>query len=71
MARAIEEAIYIRANNSTLNRNVGKYNLPWDKVLFSISELKNKINDLSTTTSVLYEVSQQINGPQHYNICVS
>ena len=28
MARAIKEAIYIRVNNHTLNRNIGKYNLP-------------------------------------------
>ena len=28
MARAIKEAIYIIVNNPTLNRNVGKYNLP-------------------------------------------
>ena len=44
MVRAIKEAIYIRVNNPTLNRNIGKYNLPhiWDKVLFSISELKTK-----------------------------
>ena len=44
MARTIREAIYIRVNNPTLNRNVGKYNLPhiWDKVLFSIPELNIK-----------------------------
>ena len=44
MARAINEVIYIRVNNPNLNRNVGKYNLPhlWNKVLFSISELKTK-----------------------------
>ena len=44
MARAIKEAIYIRVNNPTLSRNIGKYNLPhiWDKVLFSISELETK-----------------------------
>ena len=44
MARVIREAIYIRVNNPTLSRNIGKYNLPhiWDKVLFSISELKTK-----------------------------
>ena len=44
MARTIKLAIYIRVNNPTLNRNIGKYNLPhiWDKVLFSIPELKTK-----------------------------
>ena len=44
MARVIKEAIYIRGNNPTLNRNIGKYNLPhiWNKVLFAIPELKTK-----------------------------
>ena len=44
MARAIKEAIYIRVNNPTLNRNIGKYNLPhiWKKVLLTIKELKTK-----------------------------
>ena len=44
MTRAIKEAGQIRVNKPTLNRNVGKYNLPHtgDKVLFSISELKTK-----------------------------
>ena len=42
MARAIKEAIYIRVNNPTLNRNIGKYNLPhiWDRVLYTIPKLK-------------------------------
>ena len=42
MSRAIKEAIYIRVNNPTLNRNIGKYNLThiWNKVLFAIPELK-------------------------------
>ena len=42
ISRTIQEAIYIRVNNPTLNRNVGKYNLPhiWDKVLFTTPELK-------------------------------
>ena len=42
MARTIKEAMYIRVNNPTLNRNIGKYNLPHiqDRVLFSIPELK-------------------------------
>ena len=44
MARTINKALYIRVNNPTLNRNIGKYNLPhiWDRVLFSIPELKLK-----------------------------
>ena len=42
MTRKIKEAIYMRVNNSTLNRNIGKYNLPhlWDGILHSIPELK-------------------------------
>ena len=42
--RLIKEAIYIRVNNPSLNRNVGKYHLPhvWDEVLNNITELKLK-----------------------------
>ena len=42
LKRAIKEAMYIRANDPSLNRNVGKYHLPhiWDEVLFNIPELK-------------------------------
>ena len=44
LARSIKEYMSIRVNNPTLNRNIGKYNLPhiWDKLLFSIPELKKK-----------------------------
>ena len=44
LARTIKESMYIRVNNPTLNRNIGKYNLPhiWDKILFTIPELKMK-----------------------------
>ena len=40
----IKEAIYIRVNNLTLNRNVGKYNLSHicNKGLFATPELKIK-----------------------------
>ena len=43
--RAIKEAIYIRVNNPSLNRNIGKYHLPhiWDGILLNISELKLKL----------------------------
>ena len=42
LRRAIKEAIYIRVNDPSLNRNIGKYHLPhiWDEVLLNISELK-------------------------------
>ena len=38
IARAIKEAMYITVNNHTLNRSIGRYNLPhfWDRVLHSI-----------------------------------
>ena len=43
-SRVIKEALYIRINNPSLNRNIGKYHLPqiWDEVLFNTSELKLK-----------------------------
>ena len=42
--RTIKEALYIRVNDPSLNRNVGKYHLPhvWDEVLVDTSELKLK-----------------------------
>ena len=44
LMRTIKEALYIRVNNPSLNRNIGKYHLPhiWDEVLLNISELKSK-----------------------------
>ena len=41
VARTIQEAMFIRVNNPTLNKNIGKYNLPhiWDRILFTIPEL--------------------------------
>ena len=44
LARTIKESMYIRVNNPTLNKNIGKYNLPhiWDNILFNIPELKMK-----------------------------
>ena len=42
LKRAIKEAMYIRTNDPSLNRKVGKYHLPhiWDEVLFDTPELK-------------------------------
>ena len=44
LIRTIKEALYIRVNYPSLNKNVGKYHLPhiWDEVLFNTSELKLK-----------------------------
>ena len=44
LARTIKESMYIRVNNPSLNKNIGKYNLPhiWDKILLTIPELKIK-----------------------------
>ena len=44
LARNIKESIFIRVNNPTLNRNVGKFNLPhiWDRVLLKTAGLNLK-----------------------------
>ena len=44
LIRAIKEAIYIRVNSPSLNKNIGKYHLPhiWDEVLLNSPELKLK-----------------------------
>ena len=44
LMRAIKEALYIRVNNPSLNKNIGKYHLPhiWDEVLCNSPELKLK-----------------------------
>ena len=42
LSRLIKESIYIRVNNPTLNRNIGKFKLShvWNRVLFSTLDLK-------------------------------
>ena len=44
LTRGIKEALFIRVNDPSLNRNIGKYHLPhiWDEVLHKTSELKLK-----------------------------
>ena len=44
LLRTIKEALYIRVNNPSLNRNIGKYHLShiWDEVLLNISEVNLK-----------------------------
>ena len=42
LSRLIKEALFIRINTPSLNRNIGKYHLShiWDEVLLNTSELK-------------------------------
>ena len=42
--RLIKESMFIRVNNPSLNRNIGKYHLVhiWDEVLINNIELKLK-----------------------------
>ena len=44
LARNIKESIFIRVNNPTLNRNIGKFNIPhiWDMVLLNTPSLNLK-----------------------------
>ena len=44
LARDIKDSIFIRVNNPTLNRNIGKFNLPhiWDRVLLNTPGLTLK-----------------------------
>ena len=44
LSRLIKESMFIRVNNPSLNKNMGKYHLPhvWDEVLISNIELKLK-----------------------------
>ena len=43
LSRLTKEAIYIRVNNPTLNRNIDRFNLShtWDRVLFSTLTIKH------------------------------
>ena len=44
LSRLIKESMFIRVNNPSLNKNIGKYHLPhvWDEVLINNMELKLK-----------------------------
>ena len=70
--RAIKEALYIRINNPSLNRNIGKYHLPhiWDEVLFNTSELKLNEQTLGYSICLLVITSTNTQPPcSGYSIC--
>ena len=68
LKRAIKEALFIRVNNPSLNRNIGKFHLPhiWDEVLFNTSELKIDPRLLRLPLNIIIP-----NTPPYccYNIC--
>ena len=57
LARNIQESIFIRVNNPTLNNNIGKFNLPhiWDRVLLNTQglNLKRQVNNNNNTKTQL------------------
>ena len=67
LIRTIKEALYIRANNPSLNRNVGKFHLLhiWHEDLLNITELKFKIM-LTSDNSICnygFNICQKITYP--------
>ena len=65
LTRNIKESIFIRVNNPTLNRNIGKFTLPhiWDRVLLNTPSLNLKRH----ASSVGHAYSNQPNIPTHLN----
>ena len=59
--RAIKETIYIMVNDSSLNRNIGKYHQPhmWDEDLFNTPELRLKKNTLIITVAILITTTSE------------
>ena len=65
LARNIKESIFIMVNNSTLNRNIGRFNLPhiWDRVLLKTPGLTLKRH----AQALGHASSNQPNSPIHLN----
>ena len=67
LARTIQESIYIRVNNSTLNRNVCKYYLHHilHRVLFNTTNLKNNNPNWHAHRTSLSGHAQSISTNKH------
>ena len=65
LARSIKESIFIRVSNPTLNRNIGRFNLPhiWDRVLLNAPGLNLKRH----VQAFGHANSNQPNIPTHLN----
>ena len=70
LVRTIKEAIYIRVNSPTLNKNIGKYNLNhiWDRVLFNTPGLKL---ESSQNQSHIHNNSQAQSNPTNSQLHVT
>ena len=65
--------MFIRVNNPSLNKNIGKYHLPhiWDEVLINNIELKTKIMTLVAITSATKAITSAFSNLYGNNICHS
>ena len=63
-ARTMKESIYIRVNNATLNRNIGKFNLNhiWDRVLLNTPGLKLN-RQICSTPPIRHSQSPYLTAP--------
>ena len=70
LTRAIKEALFIRVNDPSLNRNIGKYHLPhiWDEVLHKTSKLQLNIDPVAIPSATNTH-SRQFHQPPGNNIC--
>ena len=72
LARNIKESIFIRVNNPTLNKNIGKFNLPhiWDRVLLNTPgpTLKKQapvVQQANSNQPNIPNLLNQLNTPTH------
>ena len=67
LARNIKESIFIRVNSPTLNKNIGKFNLPhiWDRVLLNTPglTLKRHAQPVGLINSSQHNAPIQLNKP--------
>ena len=70
-ARTIKDSIYVRVNNPTLNKSIGKHNLPhvWGGILVNIPELQFKHQRELPTHQQSQKIS--LTPPRTCQLCIS